>query len=66
MVAYLVGGAFQNLAYWDMPYYLFVAIAVARFALRQQQVAAPESAMASLDATALSAPQANASFVQTR
>jgi probable O-glycosylation ligase (exosortase A-associated) len=35
IVAYLVGGAFQNLAYWDMPYYLFVAIAVTRYALRQ-------------------------------
>jgi putative inorganic carbon (hco3(-)) transporter len=38
IVAFLVGGAFQNLAYWDMPYYLFVAIAVARFALRQRQL----------------------------
>ena len=28
MVAYLVGGAFLNLAYWDAPYYLFVAVAV--------------------------------------
>lgn len=31
IVAYLVGGAFQNLAYWDVPYYLFVAIAVTRW-----------------------------------
>ena len=35
IVAYLVGGAFQNLAYWDAPYYLFVAIAVTRYVLRQ-------------------------------
>jgi probable O-glycosylation ligase (exosortase A-associated) len=35
LVAYLVGGAFQNLAYWDMPYYLFVAIAVTRVIVRQ-------------------------------
>jgi probable O-glycosylation ligase (exosortase A-associated) len=34
IVAYLVGGAFLNLAYWDVPYYLFVAIAVTRCALR--------------------------------
>jgi putative inorganic carbon (HCO3(-)) transporter len=34
IVAYLVGGAFQNLAYWDMPYYLFVAVAVTRWAVR--------------------------------
>jgi probable O-glycosylation ligase (exosortase A-associated) len=38
IVAYLVGGAFQNLAYWDMPYYLFVAIAVTRYALKQAAV----------------------------
>jgi len=34
IVAYLVGGAFLNLAYWDMPYYLFVAAAVTRWAIR--------------------------------
>lgn len=39
IVAYLVGGAFQNLAYWDMPYYLFVAVAVTRWALRNPIVA---------------------------
>jgi probable O-glycosylation ligase (exosortase A-associated) len=33
LVGYFVGGAFLNLAYWDVPYYLFVAIAVARFVL---------------------------------
>jgi probable O-glycosylation ligase (exosortase A-associated) len=33
IVAYLVGGAFLNLAYWDVPYYLFVAVAVARWTL---------------------------------
>jgi probable O-glycosylation ligase (exosortase A-associated) len=36
IVAYLVGGAFLNLAYWDVPYYLFVAIAVARWHLRER------------------------------
>lgn len=36
MVAYFVGGAFQNLAYWDVPYYLFVAIAITRAALRAE------------------------------
>ncbi len=34
IVAYLVGGAFQNLAYWDVPYYLFVAIATTRWILK--------------------------------
>jgi len=35
IVAYLVGGAFLNLAYWDVPYYLFVAIAITRSILGQ-------------------------------
>ena len=39
LVAYLVGGAFLNLAYWDVPYYLFVAIAVTRSLVRQPQAA---------------------------
>ena len=38
IVAYLVGGAFQNLAYWDVPYYLFVAIAVARWSLSSSKL----------------------------
>jgi probable O-glycosylation ligase (exosortase A-associated) len=28
IIGYLVGGTFLNLAYWDMPYYLFVLVAV--------------------------------------
>ncbi len=35
LIAYLVGGAFLNLAYWDMPYFLFVAVAVTRTLVRQ-------------------------------
>jgi probable O-glycosylation ligase (exosortase A-associated) len=35
LVAYLVGGMFLNLAYWDMPYFLFVAVAVAGWLVRQ-------------------------------
>jgi probable O-glycosylation ligase (exosortase A-associated) len=33
LVAYLVGGAFLNLANWDMPYYLMVILAVTRYAI---------------------------------
>ena len=40
IVAYLVGGAFQNLAYWDVPYYLFVAIAVTRWSLNRARAGA--------------------------
>lgn len=29
LAGYFVGGAFLNLAYWDMPYYLFVLVGVA-------------------------------------
>lgn len=43
LLAYLVGGAFLNLAYWDMPYYLAVALIVARFAVRQGRAAAARS-----------------------
>lgn len=34
LVGYFVGGAFLNLAYWDMPYFLFVAAALALHALK--------------------------------
>jgi putative inorganic carbon (HCO3(-)) transporter len=44
MVAFLVGGAFLNLAYWDVPYYLFVAIAVARSVLLENEKATAERA----------------------
>jgi probable O-glycosylation ligase (exosortase A-associated) len=33
LVGYFVGGAFLNLAYWDMPYYMMVLMAVTRFSL---------------------------------
>jgi probable O-glycosylation ligase (exosortase A-associated) len=36
LVGYLVGGAFLNLAYWDMPYYLMVLLVVTRHALKQK------------------------------
>jgi len=43
LVAFLVGGAFLNLAYWDVPYYLFVAIAVTRTLLRSAEAASAEA-----------------------
>jgi len=36
LVGYAVGGAFLDLAFWDVPYYLFSAVAAACFALREQ------------------------------
>jgi probable O-glycosylation ligase (exosortase A-associated) len=43
MVAYLVGGAFLSLAHWDVPYYLFVAIAITRSVLKQAAATQDES-----------------------
>ncbi len=43
LVAYLVGGAFLNLAYWDMPYYLFVAVAVTRTCIKEQRTRAAQT-----------------------
>ena len=34
LVGYAVGGAFLNLAYWDVPYYLIVALVVTRVIVR--------------------------------
>jgi probable O-glycosylation ligase (exosortase A-associated) len=43
LLAYFVGGAFLNLAYWDMPYYLAVALLVTRYVVaRQPAEAAPD------------------------
>ena len=41
LIAYFVGGAFLDLAYWDVPYYVFVAIAVTRFIVAQSKQQAP-------------------------
>jgi probable O-glycosylation ligase (exosortase A-associated) len=50
LIAYLVGGAFLSLAYWDMPYYLMVLIAVTRDALVSEGVpaGATENVVASI------------------
>ena len=39
LVAYLAGGAFLDLAYWDGPYYILVALAVARYAVLAERKA---------------------------
>ena len=38
LVAFLVGGAFLNLAYWDMPYYEVLIVAVLQYVVKQSQV----------------------------
>ena len=52
LIAYLVGGAFLDLAYWDGPYYVLAALGVARYALMAERtrgvaVAAPQGLMSS-------------------
>jgi probable O-glycosylation ligase (exosortase A-associated) len=50
IIGYLVGGAFLNLAYFDMPYWLFVMVAITRFVLKSQQSRATAAAPAPLPA----------------
>lgn len=38
LVGYAVGGLFQNLAYWDLPYYEVVILAVLRDLIRRSQM----------------------------
>ena len=49
LIGYLVGGAFLNLAYWDMPYFLMIALVVTWHVVRSQapnhNVQRPDSAM---------------------
>lgn len=44
LVGFLVGGAFLNLAYWDMPYYLLVLLAVTRHCMRAELASREEIA----------------------
>jgi hypothetical protein len=36
LVGYLVGGAFLNLAFWDLPYYLFAAIGTTQYVVKEK------------------------------
>jgi len=38
LVGYAVGGAFLNLAFWDMPYYLYALVVVTAHAVRESNV----------------------------
>jgi probable O-glycosylation ligase (exosortase A-associated) len=40
LVGYFVGGAFLDLAFWDLPYYLFAAVAGTKFAVAEARSAA--------------------------
>jgi putative inorganic carbon (hco3(-)) transporter len=43
LVGFAVGGAFLNLAFWDLPYYLFSAVATAGYVVNQQLATASHS-----------------------
>ena len=36
LVGYAVGGAFLDLAFWDLPYYLFAAVCITQYIVREQ------------------------------
>lgn len=44
LVGYAIGGAFLSLTYFDLPYYIVVALVVVRRIIRQEQVAQPRPA----------------------
>ena len=50
LVGYAVGGAFLDLAFWDLPYYLFAAVAGTCFAIRQDIAATANQIPQGLDA----------------
>lgn len=47
LVGFAVGGAFLNLAYWDMPYYLYAAVEVTRYAVAREKRGATSPALTS-------------------
>ena len=44
LVGYAVGGAFLDIAFWDLPYYLYAAAAVAQFIVRRELAPATDTA----------------------
>ncbi len=36
LVGYAVGGAFLDLAFWDLPYYLYAAVGITQYAVREE------------------------------
>ena len=52
LVGYAVGGAFLDLAFWDLPYYLYAAIAVAQYIVRRELAPATDRALATTTVTA--------------
>lgn len=58
LVGYAVGGAFLNLAFWEMPYYLFAAIGTAKYVVEQHLAATAKAAHGAPDAKSATAATA--------
>jgi putative inorganic carbon (hco3(-)) transporter len=56
LAGYAVGGAFLNLAFWDMPYYLYAAVMVTRHVVDRELAGASEAVPHASRATADLAP----------
>ena len=55
LVGYAVGGAFLDLAFWDLPYYIYAAVAVAQYIVRRELALATDTASSTTTVTANSA-----------
>lgn len=44
LAGYAVGGAFLDLAFWDLPYYLYAAVAVTQYIVRRELAPAIDTA----------------------
>ena len=58
LVGYFVGGAFLDLAFWDLPYYLYAAVVTAAYAARSELAA--HSGTGPMQATPLLVPNRGA------
>jgi putative inorganic carbon (hco3(-)) transporter len=52
LMGYAVGGAFLDLAFWDLPYYLYAAIAVTQYILRRELAPATDTPSSTTTVTA--------------
>ena len=48
LTGYAVGGAFLDIAFWDLPYYLYAAVAVTQYIVRQELALATDTASRTL------------------
>ena len=66
LVGYGVGGAFLDLAFWDLPYYLYAAVAVTQYAVREEMALAGRTPAAITSTKAMSSEVVPPAGVETR